>query len=152
MDMTTVQHTSSIQSRGITTIICDTDDESEPKTILEIGGISRPIPTYATQHRNPVETVLVSNDNSLSNSGSNWMVERTEIVPSPHRAFSDFQEHKIVRMNNGNWNLNPYKSLVIAKLDNFIESSMYYLPPVNEFLLRRCHMPNVLTWTISMEV
>lgn len=127
MNVSTIQHTSSIPSHGIETIVCDSDDESEPKTLLEIGGISRPIPTYATPHRNPVENVLMPNESSLSTSGG-WLGERTEIVPSPHRAFSDFQEHKIIRMNNGNWNPPslPYKPMVIGKLDNHTESSMYF--------------------------
>lgn len=126
MDMSTIQHTSSLQSVGINTINCDTDEDSEPKTILEIGGISRPIPTYAIQqHRNPSETVLVSNESSLSNSGS-WLGERSDIVPSPHRAFTDFQEHKIVRLSNGNWTPNPYKPMVITKLDDLSASSMYF--------------------------
>lgn len=125
MDMSTSHHTSSIDSRGIQTINCDTDDETEPKTILEIGGISRPIPTYATPIRNPVDNMMMQNDGMMSNGGT-WLGERTEIVPSPHRAFSEFQEHKIVRVNNGNWNANPYKSLVITKLDNLTEPSTYF--------------------------
>lgn len=141
--MSTIQHTSTLQSLGITTINCDTDDESEPKTILEIGGISRPIPTYAIQpHRNPSETVLVSAESSLSNSGI-WLGERTEIVPSPHRAFTDFQEHKIFRLNNGNWTPNPYKPMVITKVDNLSGQSMYF-----HSTLSRYHMPNVLTCTL----
>lgn len=128
MDMSTIQHTPAAPSHGIETIVCDSDDETEPKTILEIGGISRPIPTYANPHRHLTENVLVSNDSTLSKGGGSWLGERTDIVPSPHRAFSDFQEHKIIRMNNGNWNPPPlpYKPMVTAtKPVNSIESCMY---------------------------
>lgn len=142
MSMSTIQHTSSIPPQGVETIVCDSDEEAEPKTILEIGGISRPIPTYATPHRNRIESMLVPNESSLTPSGGIWLGgERTDIVPSPHRAFSDFQEHRIIRMNNGNWNSAPlpYKPMVITKLDQTHEPSMYATFKMNSF---------VLTWTI----
>lgn len=138
MNMSTIQHTSTMQSHPVETIVCDSDDETEPKTILEIGGISRPIPTYATPHRSHVDNMLASSENPLV-SGGGWLGERTEIVPSPHRAFSDFQEHKIVRLNNGNWNPPPplpFKPMAISKLDHPNEPSMYKFP--FEFSIQLC--------------
>lgn len=123
-DMSAAHHTQSSIEPHATTIICDTDDESEPKTILEIGGISRPIPTYPTQSRNMCDSVLMTDNNNHSLPNGSWLGERTDIVPSPHRACSEFQEHKIVRVNNSNWN--PYKTLMINKLDGIIEPSTYF--------------------------
>lgn len=104
----TVHHQSSIPSRNL--IICETDDETEPKTILEIGGVARPNPTYATPPRASIQTIVTSENKNQSHLNANWIGERTDIVPPPFTAYSDFQEQKIIRVANSNWHAGREKS------------------------------------------
>lgn len=100
LEMTsTIHHPVAVPSRGL--IICEMEEESnEPKTILEIGGVSRPRPTYiipAPARPQPLPATI-SNQSYLGH----WKAQ-PNIVPSPYPAFTEFQEQKIVRLTNANW-------------------------------------------------
>lgn len=90
----TIHHPVAVPSRGL--IICEMEEESnEPKTILEIGGVSRPRPTYIIPQPLPA---TINNQPYLGH----WKAQ-PDIVPSPYPAFTEFQEQKIVRLSNANW-------------------------------------------------
>lgn len=96
----TIHHPVAVPSRGL--IICEMEEESnEPKTILEIGGVSRPHlgrPSYiipAPARPQPLPP-------SINNPPFHWKAQ-PEIVPSPYPAYTEFQEQKIVRLANANW-------------------------------------------------
>lgn len=98
----TIHHPVAVPSRGL--IICEMEEESnEPKTILEIGGVSRPhitrpsyiIPAPARPQPLPPS---ISNPPYMGH----WKAQ-TDIVPSPYPAYTEFQEQKIVRLANANW-------------------------------------------------
>lgn len=104
----TVHHPVAVPSRGL--IICEMEDESnEPKTILEIGGVARPRPTYiippppppppppSTSSRPPLPTAI----NSQPYLG-HWKAQH-DVVPSPYPAYTEFHEQKIIRLSNANW-------------------------------------------------
>lgn len=96
----TIHHPVAVPSRGL--IICEMEEESnEPKTILEIGGVSRPRPTYiipAPTRPQPLPVTINSQPPYLGH----WKAQ-SDIVPSPYPAFTEFQEQKIVRLSNANW-------------------------------------------------
>lgn len=115
----TIHHPVAVQSRGL--IICEMEEESnEPKTILEIGGVSRPtyiIPTPARPQPLP------ANINNQPGYLGHWKAQ-PDIVPSPYPAFTEFQEQKIVRLSNANWSgalekLQANQSAVAAAAANF---------------------------------
>lgn len=95
----TIHHPVAIPSRGLT--ICEMEDESsEPKTILEIGGVSRPKPTYILPPSHPrIQTLAnpINNQTYLTN----WKAQHDIVGPS--YPFTDFQEQRIVRISNVNW-------------------------------------------------
>lgn len=95
----TIHHPVAIPSRGL--IICEMEEESsEPKTILEIGGVSRPKPTYVVpsshQRVHPLPGTI-NNQPYLSH----WKAQHDIVAPS--YPFTDFQEQRIVRLSNSNW-------------------------------------------------
>lgn len=104
-----INNSSTIESRGV--IVCNIDDGTEPKTILEIGGVSRPTPTYSSIQRASSCSPIV-NHQPYSN---NWLANRTEIVAPPFIAYPDFEEQRIIRVTNMNWNSSPERSLSEAR-------------------------------------
>ncbi|XP_031616962.1 uncharacterized protein LOC116336896 isoform X2 [Contarinia nasturtii] len=94
----TIHHPVAIPSRGL--IICEMEEESsEPKTILEIGGVSRPKPTYIIPP--PRAHALPTSINNQPYLG-HWKAQH-DIVSPPYPAFTEFQEQRIVRLSNANW-------------------------------------------------
>lgn len=95
----TIHHPVAIPSRGL--IICEMEEESnEPKTILEIGGVSRPKPTYILP---PPRAHTVPTTINTQPYMSHWKTQH-DIVSPPYPAFTAFQEQRIVRLSNDNWN------------------------------------------------
>lgn len=93
----TIHHPVAVPSRGL--IICEMEEESnEPKTILEIGGVSRPTYIIPTPTRPQPLPHNINNQPYLGH----WKAQ-PDIVPSPYPAFTEFQEQKIVRLSNANW-------------------------------------------------
>lgn len=93
----TIHHPVAVPSRGL--IICEMEEESnEPKTILEIGGVSRPTYIIPTPTRPQPLPATINNQPYLGH----WKAQ-PDIVPSPYPAFTEFQEQKIVRLSNANW-------------------------------------------------
>lgn len=95
----TIHHPVAVPSRGL--IICEMEEESnEPKTILEIGGVARPRPTYIIPPppRPPAMPATIGNQPYLGH----WKAQH-DVVPSPYPAYTEFQEQKIVRLSNANW-------------------------------------------------
>lgn len=93
----TIHHPVAVPSRGL--IICEMEEESnEPKTILEIGGVSRPTYIIPTPTRPQPLPASIGNQPYLGH----WKAQ-PDIVPSPYPAFTEFQEQKIVRLTNANW-------------------------------------------------
>lgn len=94
----TIHHPVAIPSRGL--IICEMEEESsEPKTILEIGGVNRPKPTYMVPPpRAHALPTTINNQPYLSH----WKAQH-DIVSPPYPAFTEFQEQRIVRLSNANW-------------------------------------------------
>lgn len=99
----TIHHPIAIPSRGL--IICEMDEETtEPKTILEIGGVTRPKPTYIVPPPRAHVPTSINNQAYLSHWKSN---DQHEIVAPPYPAFAEFQEQKIVRLANSHWTATP---------------------------------------------
>lgn len=95
----TIHHPVAIPSRGL--IICEMEEESnEPKTILEIGGVSRPRPTYILPP--PRAHTLPTSINNQPYM-SHWKTQH-DIVSPPYPAFTAFQEQRVIRLSNENWN------------------------------------------------
>lgn len=98
----TVHHPVAMPSRGI--IICETDEETtEQRTILEIGGVSRPRPTYihaSTVARTQLPMTPVTNSNQYA---GHWKAEHHEIAMPPFQACTEFQEQRILRLPNSHW-------------------------------------------------
>lgn len=95
----TIHHPVAIPSRGM--IICEMEEESnEPKTILEIGGVSRPKPTYMIPPPRAHALPPAINSQSYLN---HWNKAQHDIVSPPYPAFTEFQEQRIVRISNANW-------------------------------------------------
>lgn len=95
----TIHHPVAVPSRGL--IICEMEEESnEPKTILEIGGVARPRPTYIIPPppRPNAMPTTIGNQPYLGH----WKAQH-DVVPSPYPAYTEFQEQKIVRLSNANW-------------------------------------------------
>lgn len=96
----TIHHPVAIPSRGL--IICEMDeDTTEQKTILEIGGVARPRPTYILPA--PRAHSIPSSMSNQSPFMSHWKADHHDIVSPAFQAFTDFQEQKIVRLANNNW-------------------------------------------------
>lgn len=99
----TVHHPVALPSRGL--IICETDEDSaEQKTILEIGGVSRPRPTYLAApiirpQPTPVPAMATTNHQYMGH----WKAEHHEIVMPPFQACTEFQEQRILRVPNTHW-------------------------------------------------
>lgn len=101
----TIHHPVPIQSRGL--IICEMDEETtEPKTILEIGGVSRPRPTYMVPSQRAHALAPPPNNPVYLN---HWKAEKAELVSPQFPAFSEYQEQKILRIPNSNWISGPEK-------------------------------------------
>lgn len=110
----TIHHPVAIPSRGL--IICEMEeDSSEPKTILEIGGVSRPKPTYIIPP--PRAHALPTNINNQPYL-SHWKPQH-DIVSPPYPAFTEFQEQRIVRLSNANWTTGQPEKLSICATSPF---------------------------------
>lgn len=101
----TIHHPVAIQSRGL--IISEMEEETnEPKTILEIGGVSRPKPTYIVPPQSRIHA-LPPAINSQPYLG-HWKAQH-DIVSPPYPAFNEFQEQRIIRLSNASWSGQPDK-------------------------------------------
>lgn len=138
----TIHHPVAVQSRGL--IICEMEEESnEPKTILEIGGVSRPTYIIPTPTRPQPLPATINNQPYLGH----WKAQ-PDIVPSPYPAFTEFQEQKIVRLSNANWSGALEKlqanSAVVTNLKGiFIFACITSIPILNthfSLCLRNCQI------------
>lgn len=154
----TIHHPVAVPSRGL--IICEMEDESsEPKTILEIGGVSRPRPTYiipTPTRPHPLPPAAAAAINNQPYMG-HWKAQH-DIVPSPYPAFTEFQEQKIVRLSNANWSgaieklpihqppssaTNPSKGIGFIRIEGYILVYLHSIGSnVNHFLFRKNEMLN----------
>lgn len=102
-----IHHPVPIQSRGL--IICEMDEETtEPKTILEIGGVNRPRPTYLVPSQRSVVSTP-ANQSYLNH----WKNDENENGAETFSSFSEYQEQKIVRLPNCNW-IAPSEKVLIS--------------------------------------
>lgn len=124
----TIHHPVAVQSRGL--VICEMEDESsEPKTILEIGGVSRPRPTYII----PPPRAHHALPPSLNNQPylGHWKTHH-DIVSPPYPAFTEFQEQKIVRLSNVNW-CGAMEKLPTTS-SSFLLKGTYHKMPIQTFI------------------
>lgn len=110
-----------LQPRGV--IIYELDENTEPKTILELGEISRPIPTYPSIHR-PIASSAVSNVPSHPNSV--WCNEISDNIPPYHCSYPEHREQRITYSHKSIWNSDD-KILGSTKSDGSIEFGKWNL-------------------------
>lgn len=108
-----------IQPRGL--VIYEGGDENEPKTLLEIGGVSRPNPTYPVmasggllQTSRPAAVITSLHQSPPSH--QLWASEDTqESIPSQYAPYAELQEQKALRLTNSSWNLADRRKLSTKK-------------------------------------
>lgn len=88
-----------LQPRGV--IIYELDENTEPKTILELGEISRPIPTYASIHR-PMSTESVVN--IPSHPSSVWTSDIANMMPPYLCSYPEHREPRFAPAKISHWN------------------------------------------------
>lgn len=104
-----------LQSRGV--IIYELDENTEPKTILELGEISRPIPTYASIHRPITNSAVV---NVPSHPSSVWSSDISDTIPPYHCSYQEHRDQRIMHSQKSIWNSDD-KLLRSTKSDGSIE-------------------------------
>lgn len=114
-----IHHPSPTQSRGL--VIFEANDENEPKTLLEIGGVTRPNPTYSLltstsllQSSRP--SAIMSTVHHSPTQHHIWINEDTqESIPPHYIPYTDLQDHKGLRFSNGSWNLSDRQKSMLKK-------------------------------------
>lgn len=99
----TIHHPIAIPSRGL--LICEMDEETtEPKTILEIGGVTRPKPTYIV----PAPRAHMSTGINSQPYPGHWKCgDQHDIMIPSYPVFPEFHEQRIVRLSNSSWTVSP---------------------------------------------
>lgn len=97
-------NTASIPTRGL--VIYEPSEGTEPKTLLEIGGVTRPNPTYLTsssllQNRISGGSAIITSHQSPYT----WINDDNQEMMPAFIPYTELQEHKLMRFSSGSWNL-----------------------------------------------
>lgn len=140
----TIHHPVAIPSRGL--IICEMEEESnEPKTILEIGGVSRPRPTYILP---PQRAHTLSTSINTQPYMSHWKAQH-DIVPPPYPAFTAFQEQRVIRLSNENWS-GPLPDKIPITSPSFTPKGFIFWNSSFRYRKKNKHTWKLFTFTIML--